>query len=506
MSNYEIIQDLKPKRVWELFAELGNIPRPSYQEELVRIWLKEFAQKLGLDYKQDQIGNLVLYKSAQNSNSTKNLILQAHMDMVCQKDDDLEFNFDTDPIQFREENGHIYATKTTLGSDNGIGLCMILAILEDKQISHPNLQAMFTMCEEIGTIGAINLDHSLIDGDFMINLDSETNGIIWTSSAGSRDVDLELKFDRENLNQDHASYKISVKNLRGGHSGVNAHENRTNAIKLLANILHEFQNENDIYLNNITGGNARNAIPRDANVIFSTSKNNVKNILKLEKVIEKYRSNYQKVEPDMQIEILENTTTEKHFGLEESQKIIFLLNSIHSGVLQMSQEKSGLVQTSNNLGMVETKENSVLIVNMTRSNDNFELAQEVNLLQSQIEAVADGKIQVNSFEPNKQVADFKNGRLTFGSVSPGWKHDPNNPLIEIVENEFVKLFGHKPKVEAVHAGLECGIFKNYLPDCHIISFGPTIENAHSPKESVEIKTVEACFSLFSEVVKTLSNL
>ena len=506
MSNHEIIKNLQPKRVWELFAELGNIPRPSNREEQVRIWLKDFTQKNNLNWKQDKIGNLVIYKPAQNTESKKTLILQAHMDMVCQKDDQIEFNFDTDPIQFRAENGCIYGTNTTLGSDNGIGLCMILAVLEDKQLSHPNLQALFTMSEEIGTIGALNLDTSLIQGDFMINLDSESEGIIWTSSAGNRDVDLSLKFEMKSPDIDLIGYKTVVSSLRGGHSGVNAHENLTNAIKLMSNILHEFQNETDLYLNSINGGNARNAIPRDANAIFGISKNDVKSILKLEAIIEKYKTNYQKYEPNIKIELIKNVSIEQSLSLLKTQKIIFLLNSIHSGVLQMSQEMAGLVQTSNNLGIIETKNDSILIVNMTRSNDNFELAQAVNMLTNQFKSTFGTDIKVDVFDPSIQNAEFEGGSIKLSSVSPGWKHDPNNLLIEVVVNSYQKLFNKIPKIEAVHAGLECGIFKNYLPDCHIISFGPTIRNAHSPNESVQIKSVEACFKLFLEVVETLSKI
>lgn len=504
MYNQQIVKNLKPTRVWELFAELGNIPRPSYHEERVRAWIKEFAHKNNLTWKQDAIGNLALYKDAQHSKNRKTLLLQAHMDMVCQKTDDIEFDFLSDPIKFRLEGDHLYATNTTLGSDNGVGLAMILAVLEDTELAHPKIQALFTMDEENGMDGVNNLDINLINADYMINLDSEVESIVWTSSAGSRDIEASLKLNQIKSNQNTQNYELIISGLRGGHSGINIQENRVNAIKVAGNLIDQFQNIIELSLVSIDGGSARNAIPRYSKSIFNIDNTTEKLLDKFQKIIEYYRNNYIETEPNIEITLKKTDRSELIFDSSSSNKIINLLNSIHSGVYQMSSEITSLVQTSANLGIVNSKNEIVEFLFMVRSSDSLELKIATNQILNQFELASNEKIKLDLENSNPIESILPNLEIKLPKALAAWKHDPHNPLIKILVESHQDIFGFIPKIEAVHAGLECGALKSYLPNCYIISFGPTIENAHSPQESVEIKSVESCFKLLHSVITKLS--
>jgi len=328
MHNHKIIKNLEPKRVWELFAELGNIPRPSYHEERVRAWIKEFAHKNNLKWKQDTIGNLALYKDAQHCKSQKTLLMQAHMDMVCQKTDDIDFDFFSDPIKFRLEGDYLYATKTTLGSDNGVGLAMILAILEDQEISHPKIQALFTMNEEDGMDGANNLDANLISGaDYMINLDTEFESVILTSSAGSRNVEINLLLNQIKTDQTCQNYELIITGLQGGHSGINIQENRVNAIKISTNLISEFQNISDLLIIAVNGGTSRSAIPRYCKTVFTLENPTDKTLLQFQNIIEDYKTSYTPTEPNLEIILQKSVQTELAFDLRSSNKIINLRTS-----------------------------------------------------------------------------------------------------------------------------------------------------------------------------------
>ena len=504
MNNHEIIKNLQPLRVWELFAELGNIPRPSFHEEQVKVWLKKFAEKNNLKWRQDAIGNLAIYKNAQHSKSKKTLLLQAHMDMVCQKADDIEFDFLTDPIKFRLEGDHLFATKTTLGSDNGVGLAMILAILEDQQISHPIIQALFTMDEEENMVGSNNLDTSLIEADYMINLDTEVESMLMTSCAGSRDIEANLKLNQISPAQNSQSYDLIVSGLRGGHSGINVQENRVSAIKLTSALIGEFQNVLDLLLIAIDGGSARNSIPRNCKARFNIENITQDDLTQFQNIIEFYKKNYVSTEPDLEITLQKSDLTELVFDSISTNKMIKLINSIHSGVYQMSADIPTLVQTSANLGIISTKNDIIELLFMVRSSDTFELKVATSEILSQFELVVNQKLKLDLSNLNLIHSKFTDLEIKLTRALTGWKHDPHNPLIQIVSDLHESILGFKPKIEAVHAGLECGALKSYLPNCHIISFGPTIENAHSPQESVEVKSVESCFKLLRSVISKLS--
>ena len=501
MTNQEILKDLDPRRVWELFAELTQIPRPSNKEEGVRFWLKDFADKNNLTYKQDEQGNLVIYKPEQNTNSKKTLLLQAHMDMVCQKEADLDFDFDKDSIRVRIENNFVYACDTTLGSDNGIGLCMILAILEQKSISHPKIEALFTMNEECGMFGVMGLDKSLISADYMINLDSEEEGTLWTSSAGGRNIFAEIPMNYINTNTYQVAYELKISGLRGGHSGVNIHENRVNGIELLAYILGLIQSKIGLSLVSIDGGNANNAIPRDTQAVLVFNRGF--DLASIEKEIKYVNEQYINKESELSISITQTELPNQAIDQNTSRRFIKTLQSIHSGVYQMDETITNLVQTSFNLGIISTSQNKITISGMARSSDDFELKVLLSKLFSVLELYLETSFSFDFNLAKKQEIKTLEYNVELSEVTPGWKHDPQNPLIDIFQEAHQVVTGKKAELMAVHAGLECGMIKQYLPNCKIISFGPTIQNAHTPQEKVGITSVKDCYEVVLKAIQIL---
>jgi dipeptidase D len=501
--NHQIIANLEPSNLWSFFAELANIPRPSLQEEGVRNWLKNFATERNLDYKQDAIGNLFIYKPAQNSTSSNTVLLQAHMDMVCEKDPEIVHNFDTDSIVLREENGFIYATGTTLGSDNGIGLVSALCILDDLQISHPTIEAAFTMNEETGMDGIMNLDKSLISANYVLNLDTEEEGSVYVSSAGSRDIEIVINPQTVQISSQ-KGLNIKISGLRGGHSGVNIHENRLNSNKILSYILSQVQSQ--IVLSEVQGGSKRNAIPRNSQASILVLNGDELGFIKskLEQIAGKITSNYIGIEPNIKIQITENLI-DSHFEIQASQRVISLLNAIHSGVYQMSSVVPNLVQTSNNVGVIESDpDGNLTICNMLRSNDDYELEVFTNQILSVVKGVFG--VSFGSFDKKATVLKDENNtsiKVVLSPTTSGWKAESDNPLLEVFQSSHTKITGQPAVVKAVHAGLECGFLKEYLPHSKIISFGPQIDDAHSPKEHVKISSVQEFYTILIDLIQVL---
>ncbi len=523
--NHKILSELTPNKLWSFFAELSNIPRPSEQEQGVRDWLAKFATDRNLNYKQDKIGNFFIYKPAQNSSSTKTILLQQHMDMVCEKDPEINLDFSTDPIVLRQDGDFIYATGTTLGADNGIGLVASLSILDDQNISHPNIEAVFTMNEETGMDGIMYLDKSFISADYVLNLDTEEEGSVYVSSAGTRDVEIILNPTKINFtenpkkdDQPKNALQIQISGLRGGHSGVNIHENRLNSNKILGVLLQEIQFQ--ILLVDITGGSKRNAIPRYSQAVIvlddladdleeqsKESKKSLEDIqVKLQTLSNKIISNYQEIEPEINITIT-LTTTQYCFDKKSTLQILNILNNTHSGVYQVSSVVPDLVQTSNNLGVIENNNGVITIVNMARSSDDFELDLLVKQLLSIVQTAY--AVQFGDFDKAKTellpiFSYSKNDlKVILSATTAGWKTQVHNPLLDIFQIVHTKVTGQKAEVKAVHAGLECGFLKDYLPNSSVISFGPQIDDAHSPKEHVKISSVQEFYDILVELVAVL---
>ena len=537
--NHKILSELTPNKLWLFFAELSNIPRPSEQEQGVRDWLIKFATDRNLSYKQDKIGNFFIYKPAQNSNSTKTILLQQHMDMVCEKDPEINLDFSTDPIVLRQDGDFIYATGTTLGADNGIGLVASLSILDDQNISHPSIEAVFTMNEETGMDGIMYLDQSLISADYVLNLDTEEEGSVYVSSAGTRDVEIiinptkinfaeNLKKDLRENNKPEKALQIQISGLRGGHSGVNIHENRLNSNKILGVLLQEVQFE--ILLVDITGGSKRNAIPRYSQAVIvlddladdladdlegqsgklKKSNENLESIqTKLQNFANKIINNYQDIEPEISITITP-TITQSCFDKKSTLQILNILNNTHSGVYQVSSVVPDLVQTSNNLGVIENNNGVITMVNMARSSDDFELDLLVKQLLGVVQTACNvqfsgfdkAKIELLPKNMSKNVLQT-NLKVILSATTAGWKAQTHNPLLDIFQTIHTKVTGQKAEVKAVHAGLECGFLKDYLPKSSVISFGPQIDDAHSPKEHVKISSVQEFYNVLVELVAVL---
>jgi dipeptidase D len=329
--------------------------------------------------------------------------------------------------------------------------------------------------------------------------------IIWTSSAGSRDIQANLKLSKVNYPENCQSYDLIITGLRGGHSGINIQDNRVNAIKLSANIVDQFQNITDLYIGSINGGNAKNAIPRycKTQLCLSNFENNL--LSEFQNIIDFYLKNYISSEPDLKITLQASDQIDTVFDLSSTNKIIKLVNSIHSGIYQMSADIPNLVQTSANLGTINTHNETIEFLFMVRSNDTLELKIATNQIIRQFELTLDKNLKFDITNLNEIKATHQDLEIRLPKSLSAWKHDPNNPLIEMLIDSHQSILGFAPKIEAVHAGLECGVLKSYLPNCHIISFGPTIENAHSPAESVNIKSVESCFKLLKLVITKLSD-
>lgn len=507
MDNHQVTANLKPQKVWKLFADLANIPRPSGQEEGVRNWLIGLAHENSWEYKVDSTGNLVIYKSAQNSASEKILLLQAHMDMVTESDPDKEIDFSKDPITLRQKGEWLMADRTTLGSDNGLGLVAIVALLLDKEIAHPNLQALFTVDEEVGLTGALNLDSSLIDADYVLNLDTEEEEAVYVSSAGSRDLEAKVNFTKAPTKKLGATcFKLKVDGLRGGHSGVNIHEDRQNAIKLLVQTLSVLESATELELVSIEGGNKRNAIPRYAEAVFIIHPDSIEVLRQTHATYSaRLKEMFKEAEPNIEITLAEDGIRNLTFTPEDTRAIINLLQAIPSGVLQMSRAIPDLVQTSNNLGVVTSQDDGIEIICMLRSNDDAELLSLTHRVVSIFSLICPLTIPTELFNTDEQKITSEEIILEFSQVSPGWKAQLDNELVDYFQESHKEITGKEAAVKAIHAGLECGVILSYLPKAKCISFGPEIRDAHSPVEKVKISSVETFYQVFEHLVEKLAD-
>ncbi len=489
-NNFNVIIGLKPEKLWHHFAEISSIPRPSKKEEKIKQYLINFAINKQLEYKIDKAGNIIIYKEAQKSSSTKTVILQSHLDMVCEKEPDINIDFDNEPIILKKEAGLIKANGTTLGADNGIGVATMLAILENKNLIHPDIEALFTIDEEKGMTGAKNFDVSLLNGDYIINLDTEEENIVYIGSAGSENLSGKFTLVKEDINNNLAFGRIIVEGLRGGHSGSDIHKNHLNAIKVLGLILYELiKSQIDIHICYFRGGKSLNAIPRVARCIIAYNKKYNSDIAKSsELVISKLLSNYRKsIEPRLKIKYEQYNKT-PHYILSKKQSETFIntLNSIHHGIYRININIKNIVETSNNLGVVLWKEDEAEILNMLRSEDMFELDNTIRQIISCMNNIDNIVIE-------------RSERI------PSWKPIllKKNPLLKIYSKIYHKICKEKPIIMSIHAALECGYFDEKMPDIPIISIGPDIRNAHTPDEYVSINSTEKFWKILTDFLRVL---
>lgn len=481
----EEIAKLNPSRVWHYFLEITKVPRQSKNEEKILQYLIDFAKSHTLEYEQDKTGNLVIRKAASSdSQSQRMVVLQSHVDMVCEKNEDLEFNFDTDPIEPYLEDGWIKAKGTTLGADDGIGMATQLALLESTDLTHPALECLFTVDEETGLTGAFGLDTNFLKGDILLNLDSEDDGQIFIGCAGGIDTHVELPYKKEGVPTNHETYRLKVYGLRGGHSGDDIHKGFGNANKILNRLMWESTNKFGLRFSSLDAGSAHNAIAREGAGIVMIPQDKTgafeKYIAEMEKTIQK---ELHVTEPKVKLR-LEKTDAPEYVVDENAH--FKLLNSLYAcahGVIAWSQDIEDFVETSTNLAVVKTKEDHFFILHSHRS--SVETAKE------------------NA--KNTVAAAFRlaGAKVEHGDGYPGWAPNPDSEIVKLTAKSYEDLFREKPEVLAIHAGLECGLIGEKYPGMDMISIGPEITGAHSPDEAIEVRSVEKFWDLTLDVLKRI---
>ncbi|WP_313503283.1 aminoacyl-histidine dipeptidase [Kaistella carnis] len=475
------LSQLEPQIIWKNFAALNSVPRPSKKEEKVIEFIKNFGEKLNLETTVDEVGNVIIKKPATaGMEDRKPIVMQSHLDMVCQKNSDVNFDFETQGIEMEVDGDWVKAKGTTLGADNGLGVASIMSVLESNDIAHPALEALFTIDEETGMTGAIGLKPGQLHGEILLNLDTEEDDEIDIGCAGGIDVTASQEYGLEDAKGQ--IVKITVKGLQGGHSGMDIHKGFGNSNVLLGRLLYTGVENQNIQLISIDSGGLRNAIPREGNVVLSV-RNSVEfidhaNTLKAE-LLEEFAS----IEKDLHINIETFSTDERAISEEDSKKIILALKAAHNGVYRMSPDVEDLVETSNNIARVELKNGKLQILNLSRSS-----------VDSSKAAVA---------EQLKSVYELAGMKVEFSGSYPGWKPKPGSEIVQVMEKIYEKNFGEKPQVVACHAGLECGIIGANYPNMEMVSFGPTIRGAHSPEEKANIPSVQKYWGFLKEILANI---
>ncbi|MEJ5165701.1 MAG: aminoacyl-histidine dipeptidase [Thermoanaerobaculia bacterium] len=474
--------NLKPEVLWKYFEEISKIPRGSGNEERVGQYVLDVAKGFGLKAKKDKVGNiLVEVPASEGSEGAPVVVLQCHLDMVCEKNEGVEHDFKKDPIKLKVSGDYLMADGTSLGADNGIGVATCLALMEEKEYKRGPLELLFTVDEETGLNGAFGLSSTFVKGRKLINLDSEEEGVIYIGCAGGRDTVLKFKAERKKRSKFKNLYKISIKGLRGGHSGVDIHEGRACANLLITRFLIELLNIRNFELYSISGGSKRNAIAREAFAVIGTDKD-IKKFAENQKRI--FLSEYGKIDPGLDI-IVEKIKPElKPLDDKFKEKLLNFLSTIPHGVLKMSFDLPNLVETSTNFAIIETREKEIEIATSQRSSLSSGLDWAAGILSSL------GKISGAKVEQSKGY--------------PGWKPEPDSELLKKVSSTFERVFGSKPQLKAIHAGLECGIIGEHYKGMDMVSIGPQIENVHSPSERVHIQSVERFYNFLKEILKDLA--
>lgn len=479
------LTELQPTSLWTFFSKICSIPHPSHHEQALAEWIMEWAKQKGIAAKQDETGNIFLSKPATaGMEDRQGTILQAHLDMVPQANSDNPHNFATDPIGAFVDGEWVTANGTTLGADNGIGLSSILAVFDADDIAHGPLEALLTMTEETGMDGAFGLESGWLNGSILLNTDSEQEGEVYMGCAGGGDTQATFKADWVKAPEGEA-YQLVIRGLKGGHSGVDIHLGRGNAIKLLSRLLNEVKSELPFSLASIKGGSLRNAIPREAHATIVIDPAQAP---ALNRFIEAYQQTLKNeigsVEPQLSVTAEKVDRPTQVFSKDLRSKLLRSLHACPNGVINMSPDVKGVVGTSLNIGVLETTEaGDVKVHLLVRS-----------LVDSQRLHVERVLTSLFSLAGADVVSD---------GGYPGWQPDPHSPIMTIVRETYQNLFGEKPHIQVIHAGLECGLFKTAYPHWDMISFGPTIKFPHSPDEKVNIASVEKYWTLLLTTLKNI---
>ncbi|HCO66414.1 MAG TPA: cytosol nonspecific dipeptidase [Dysgonomonas sp.] len=480
------IHDLEPKLVWKYFYELTQVPRPSKKEGKVIAYLLDFAKSHNIEVKKDDAGNILMTKPAtKGKENLPTVILQGHVDMVAEKNNDTVFDFDNDPIQTYVDGDWLKAKGTTLGADNGVGVAAALAILASDDIEHGKLECLFTVDEETGLTGAYALGKDFLTGDILINLDTEEEGELYIGCAGGKGTTAAFCYTEDETPMNQYWFRLEVKGLNGGHSGSEIHKGLGNANKILNRFLWTLSRKMEIYVSEITGGNLHNAIAREASAVVGIPIADKEEVISLLNIFTaQIKDELKVVDPNV---VIDMETTDEPVNVIDKETTNNLINALCAcphGVMAMSHEIPGLVEASTNLASVKMKEDNRIVVGTSQRSSTDSL--------------------------KNYVADMVNAAFTLGGAKvehsagyPGWKPNPNSQILKVAKESFKRLFGKEPEIKAIHAGLECGLFLEKYPHLDMVSCGPTITDAHSPAEQVNIPSVGKWWALLLDILKNI---
>ena len=479
MSNE--IRNLEPSIIWNNFCELNAVPRPSKKEEKVIKFMYDFGVSLGLETQIDKVGNVVIFKPATDGmENRKTVVLQSHLDMVHEKNNEVDFDFEKSGIQMYVDNDWVRAKGTTLGADNGLGVATIMSVLESNDIAHPKIEALFTIDEETGMTGALKLDENILKGDILLNLDTEEDDEIGIGCAGGVDITISKSFNMT-INPNLLFIKITLNGLSGGHSGMEIHKNLGNSNKLLNKIISDLNENFLIHISEINGGGLRNAIPRESSIILGVTDADFKSIKNQSfKTFDNLKDQFLNTDPLIKLDIIKLDEDFKIIDIDNQTELIKLIRNCPNGVYKMSDNIPGLVETSNNLANISLNDGNLNINCLTRSSDESSKEELKNII--------------------KFLFIIKGYTVDFSGDYPGWQPNMSSEILAKLVKVYKDLNSTEPNVAACHAGLECGIIGSHYPKLDMISFGPTIRGAHSPDERASIKSTIKFWRFLKEVL------
>ncbi|MDC1371631.1 aminoacyl-histidine dipeptidase [Flavobacteriaceae bacterium] len=475
------IRNLEPSIIWNNFCKLNAVPRPSKKEEKVIKFMHDFGVSLGLETQIDKVGNVVIFKPATDGmENRKTVVLQSHLDMVHEKNNEVDFDFEKSGIQMYVDNDWVRAKGTTLGADNGLGVATIMSVLESNDIAHPKIEALFTIDEETGMTGALKLDENILKGDILLNLDTEEDDEIGIGCAGGVDITISKSFNMT-INPNLLFIKITLNGLSGGHSGMEIHKNLGNSNKLLNKIISDLNENFLIHISEINGGGLRNAIPRESSIILGVTDADFKSIKNQSfKTFDNLKDQFLNTDPLIKLDIIKLDEDFKIIDIDNQTELIKLIRNCPNGVYKMSDNIPGLVETSNNLANISLNDGNLNINCLTRSSDESSKEELKNIIKS---------LFINKGYTVDLSGDY-----------PGWQPNMSSEILAKLVKVYKDLNSTEPNVAACHAGLECGIIGSHYPKLDMISFGPTIRGAHSPDERASIKSTIKFWRFLKEVL------
>jgi dipeptidase D len=479
------VRNLEPKELWNKFADLNAVPRPSKKEERVIAFMMEFGKNLGFETVKDKVGNVIIKKPATTGmENRKTIVMQSHLDMVHQKNNDTVFDFDTQGIEMYVDGDWVRAKGTTLGADNGLGVATIMAVLESKTIKHPAIEALFTIDEETGMTGAMGLEGGWLNGEILLNLDTEEDDEIDIGCAGGIDVTANRTYNEEETPEDSVGYTITVKGLNGGHSGMDIDKGLGNANKIMNRLLFDGFENFGLQIVSINGGSLRNAIPRESNaeIIIAKMYEDVFEY-EMQNIILEIKEELKTKDANLDIVLTPKTAGPKVLDLGVQEGLVRALYAAHNGVYRMSPDMVDLVETSNNIAKVTVENGQITIKCLTRSSVESSKMDLANALRSTFELIG--------------------CEVEFSGSYPGWTPKVDSEILNVLSSIYEKQNGSKAKVVACHAGLECGILGTNYPNMDMISFGPTIKGAHSPDERASISSAQKYWKFVLEVLENI---